>query len=85
MFFSAVGRVVAWGAILFGVLRITMAIMVLNSENTTEAASRYLAGTTGETIDKGIYAILFGIIVGVLTDISYNLRNAKNGNGDSSD
>lgn len=81
MVFTRLGRILAVLAILFGVLRITMALVALNSDNPA-AVARYLLGSksTGHYIDQGIYMIVFGILVGVLTDISRSLlsfREAK--------
>jgi hypothetical protein len=74
MMFTKLGRILAVLAILLGVLRITMAVMVLLSEDPARAAS-YLLGSksTGQALDQGIYTIVFGVLVGVLTDISRSL------------
>lgn len=73
MTFTKLGRILAVLAILFGILRITMAVSVLLSENPVGAASAFLGKTTGQALDQGIYTIVFGILVGVLTDISRSL------------
>ncbi|WP_120635330.1 hypothetical protein [Ruegeria sp. EL01] len=70
MIFTKLGRILAVLAIAFGVLRIVMAITVLFSEDPGSTA-RYLGSkTTGQAIDQGLYTIVFGILVGVLTDVT---------------
>lgn len=79
MVFTKLGRILAVLAIAFGVLRIVMAIAVLSSEDPGSAA-RYLGSkTTGQAIDQGIYTIVFGILVGVLTDISRSVARLRSG------
>jgi hypothetical protein len=75
MFFTRAGRVVAWLAIIFGVLRIALALFVVQSGDPS-LVPRYLgSGTTGQAIDQGLYVLIFGIVVGVLTDISRSVTN----------
>ncbi|MFT5616364.1 MAG: hypothetical protein ACI8Q6_003663 [Granulosicoccus sp.] len=81
MMFTKLGRFLAVLVILFGVLRITMAVMVLQSEDPVGAASAFLgSNSTGQAIDRGIYTIVFGILVGVLTDISRSLISIREAN-----
>lgn len=76
MFFTLAGRVVAWLAITFGLLRITLALFVIQSGDPS-LVPRYLgSGATGQAIDQGLYVLIFGIVVGVLTDISRSVANA---------
>jgi len=78
MSFTKLGRALAVLAILFGVLRIAMAVMVLFSGDPVGAASAFLGSkSTGQAIDQGIYTIVFGILVGVLTDISRSLISLR--------
>jgi hypothetical protein len=78
MFFTHVGRIVAILAVLFGALRLVIGIMIANELMLPyEAAlARYAPGasSSGEVIDKGIYMIIFGIALGIATEISYALR-----------
>ena len=77
MIFTKLGRILAVLAIAFGVLRIVMAITVLSSEDPGSAA-RYLGSkTTGQAIDQGLYTIVFGILVGVMTDISRSVAKLR--------
>lgn len=78
MTFTKLGRIVAVLAVAFGVLRLAMAIMVLSSEDPASAAPAFLGTkTTGQALDRGIYTIVFGILVGVLTDISVSVANLR--------
>ncbi|AXI53248.1 hypothetical protein SuNHUV7_10710 (plasmid) [Pseudoseohaeicola sp. NH-UV-7] len=79
--FTKLGRILAVMAVLWGVMRIAMAVAVLMSDDPSWATVRYLGTkTTGQVIDQGLYTIIFGILVGVLTDISkslFSIRDAK--------
>ncbi len=77
VFFTKAGRVVAVLAIALGALRISMAVMVMYSDNPDAAAQALLNRTTGAAIDQGIYTIIFGIVVGVLTDISRSVSRYR--------
>ena len=71
MFFTRAGRIVAWLAIILGGLRIATAILVLMTDDPSAAAPMLLGSkSTRQAIDQGLYAIVFGVVVGVLTDIS---------------
>lgn len=75
MFFTRAGRVVAWLALVLGVLRAAAGFGVGMSENYEALAARYLGSTTpGEAIDQGLMLLAFGIGLGVLTEISLSLR-----------
>ncbi len=79
MFFTKAGRVVAWLAIILGGMRIALALVVLQSGDPS-LVPRYLgSGTTGQAIDQGLYTLLFGIVVGVLTDISRSVARETGG------
>lgn len=69
MIFTKVGRVIAWLAVAFGGLRIALGFGLAGGS--AEAAQRYLgSATTGEAIDQGLMLVVFGIAIGILTDIS---------------
>ena len=71
MAFTKLGRILAILAIILGALRIATAVLVLASDDPVNAARAILGSkTTGQAIDQGLYTIVFGILVGVLTDIS---------------
>ena len=75
MFFTRAGRIVAWLAIIFGGMRIATALLVLQSGDPNLAPHLLGSKTTGQAIDQGLYAAIFGIVVGVLTDISRSVAN----------
>ncbi len=82
MFFTFCGRVVAVLAILAGVYAIGIGLWVATGGITPEEANLagYMPSTrsSGQQIDRGIYRVLFGIVLGILTEISYTLRKTGN-------
>lgn len=70
MFFTKVGGIVAWLAFALGALRALMGFTVAFWGNDAMAAEFFGRRTTGQVIDQGIYAMLFGIGLGILTEIS---------------
>lgn len=73
MFFTSIGRVVAYLMVVLGALRVLMGVMVASTGDVESA--RYLgSATTGEAIDRGLIAIGLGISLGVFTDISRSVR-----------
>lgn len=67
MLFTRLGQVLAIVSILLGMALITMGVSLIGNPD----AALYLGSdTTGDKIDKGTILIVFGIIIGVLTDIS---------------
>jgi ABC-type amino acid transport system permease subunit len=76
MFFTWVGTIAAWVALVFGALRIATGLYVAFNRNTPDfEPSRYLgSGTSGHAIDQGIMVILFAIALGTLTEISRSIR-----------
>jgi len=71
MTFTTAGRFIAKLVIVLAVVRIAIAMIVTMSQEPGSAAVRYLGpGSTGQVIDEAIYAIIFAICLGVLTDIS---------------
>lgn len=78
MFFTQVGRIVAWLAFVFGALRVGLAIHIGMSDNYHAMAKRYLGTSNpGEAIDKGSLMLVFGICLGILTEISRSVRPSK--------
>jgi hypothetical protein len=76
MFFTAVGRVVAFLLAFGAVFRITLAVLIASGVLPPEAQQRYLGShSPGEVIDRATYVLAFSIILGVLTEISRTLRN----------
>ena len=61
-------------ALFYGIATILMGIFLIPSDMSAIDAVEYLGTkTTGQLIDRGIYTILFAIILGVLTEISKSL------------
>lgn len=75
MFFTRVGMIVAWLVCAFGVMRIAPALAVLLAPESFPNSARFIGGGTGEAIDKGLLAIVVGIALGVLVEISQSLRS----------
>lgn len=67
MSISCLGWVLAIVVILFGIVRIAMGLHLVSNPN---AAHCLGSDTTGERIDRGTSLIVFGIVLGVLVDIS---------------
>jgi len=82
MFFSYAARIVAVLAFLFGLYDCVTGLLIANGAigPADQALARYLPAspTTGAAIDKGIYAILFAVALGVMAEISFSLRRTKN-------
>lgn len=69
MIFTKAGREIAWLAVAFGGLRIALGFGLAGGN--AEAARLYLgSATTGEAIDQGLMLVVFGIALGILTEIS---------------
>jgi len=66
-------NIVAWLALLLGVIRIAVGLLVASQDDPVAraaAASRYLgSATSGEAIDQGIMVFLFGLVLGILVKI----------------
>lgn len=76
------GNVVAWLALILGVMRAGMGLFVASgddAESRAFMAARYLgSATSGEAIDQGLKVALFGLVLGILVKIGRSLsrRNA---------
>lgn len=78
MFFTKIGRVIAWLAFVFGALRVVMGFLVATITTSNEAmvaaSKRYLsASTSGEAIDAGVELLVFGVAIGILVEISLKI------------
>ena len=75
------GNIVAWLALVLGVLRAAMGLFVASFDDPASraaAASRYLvSATSGEAIDQGIKVFLFGLVLGILVKIGRSLSERK--------
>jgi len=77
MLFTNLGRVVAFLALLSGILHVAGGLMIAAGVLGPEQAAlaRYFGkSTTGAVIDRSLYAILFAIALGILTEISRSVR-----------
>lgn len=78
MFFTRTGRILAWLAIAMGCSMIAIAVTALQTDDPSAFMAEYFGRkSTGKVIDRGIYTIIFGIVVGILTDISRSVAKAK--------
>lgn len=76
MLFTRAGGLVAWVVVIYGLLRIALGVAVIQSSDPTAAAARYLgSGSGGAAIDKGIMAVIVGICIGVLVEISKSIAD----------
>jgi len=65
MFFTRIGRVAAWLALVLGVLMAVGAVMLFEQFEAGSAKQAFY----GRMIDRGIALALIGIVLGVLTEI----------------
>ena len=83
MFF--IGRIVAWLALIFGVLRIGIGLFVASMDDAASraaAAARYLgSSTSGEAIDQGFKIALFGLVLGILVKIGRAVSSSSSAKG----
>ena len=78
MFYTKIGRGIAILAIIFGVLRVALGFAIATGVMIEPTPGRYLGtSSSGEAIDQGLYVVLFGIILGILTDISRSLAKRQ--------
>ncbi len=81
MFYTKAARVVAVVAFVLGVLSVLMGLTVATGLTPEPSPGAYLGRkTSGQAIDRGIYYILFAIVVGVLSEISQSLSRTKRDN-----
>lgn len=75
------GNIVAWLALILGVLRAAMGLLVASLDDPASRAatsSLYLgSATSGEAIDQGIKAFLFGLVLAILVKIGRSLSERK--------
>lgn len=77
MFFTQAGRVVAWLAFIFGGLRVALSLAVAFFGNEAMAMEYFGKLTSGQSIDRGIYTMIFGIGLGILTEISRSVAKRE--------
>jgi hypothetical protein len=80
MLYTTLGRIVVVLALIFGIFEIVTWAGFVFGGNTPEqlaaALKRYFPSrqSWGEVVDSGIYTVLFAIALGILTEISRNVR-----------
>jgi hypothetical protein len=78
MFYTKLGRIVAALTFAMGIVALTMGLTIATGGVVEPTPGEYLGTkTTGQWIDRGIYTILFAILVGVLTDISNSIAATR--------
>lgn len=72
-----IGNVVAWLALILGVMRAGLGVFVAMGDDAqirASMAARYLgSSTSGEAINQGLMVALFGLVLGVLVNIGRSL------------
>jgi hypothetical protein len=75
------GQVIAWLAVVVGGGRIITGFSLAGSGDPASIA-RYLGSdTTGEAIDQGLMLVVFGVALGILTEISKAAAGRVQGSG----
>ena len=78
MFYTTLGRVTAVLALAVGFVGIAIGIAVATGTLVEPEPGHYLGTkTSGEWVNRGIYQVLFGIVLGVITDISQSVGKDK--------
>ncbi len=76
MIFTKLCRIIAFLAVAFGVLRLGMGIYLATTYEPGTDLSLFIGRrTTGQVIDEGLLAIVAGIVLGTLSDISRALQS----------
>jgi len=79
MFFSKSARILAIVALVIGLTNVLLGFAIANEWlGPYEAAlARYTTrSSSGQVIDRGIYAILVAVALGTLADINFSIRKA---------
>ncbi|MGQ4274968.1 hypothetical protein [Terrihabitans sp. B22-R8] len=77
MFFTSIGRVLAYILFALGAMRTGMGLYVAIN-GTAADVQRYIgSGTTGEAIDQGLMYLMAGVVLGVITEISRSVSTAN--------
>jgi len=78
MIFTKLGRIVAYLALLTGIVHVAGGLMIAAGWLAPKEAALAIffpgKSTTGAVIDRGLYAVLFSIALGILTEISFSVR-----------
>ncbi|MER8368039.1 hypothetical protein [Mesorhizobium sp. M1378] len=69
MFFTKLGRVIAWLLVILGGFRAVLAFAIATTDQTM--GPRYLgSSSTGHAIDMSLLCVLIGVAVGMMAEIS---------------
>ncbi|WP_372425341.1 hypothetical protein [Salinarimonas chemoclinalis] len=75
------GFVIAWLAMVFGAIRITIGLFVASigdaAERAAAAAYRLGSRSSGEAIDQGIMVFVFGVALGLLAEIAKAVKQKQ--------
>ena len=74
MSFTYVARIIAIASVVVGSI-MTAGYGVFLATGDLETADPNLVKIAASSVDNGVYAMLFGIVLGVLTDISRRLES----------
>jgi hypothetical protein len=74
MIFTHVARIVAILVILFGIVNALLGLGLATGMLVVPRDSGLKFSPAGEMVDKGIYAILVGLALGTLAEISYSVH-----------
>lgn len=77
MFFTKAGVIIAWLAFIGGTFRAVMGLGVAFGGDGAMAVEFFGSRTTGQVIDQGFYTMIFGIGLGILTEISRSVSKAS--------
>lgn len=81
LFFTRLGMVLAWLALVLGAMRLGPGLVVAWSDTPPSAAVKLMgSGTSGHAIDQGILMILLAVTLGTLTEVSRAVRQYGTGN-----
>lgn len=68
------GSIIAWGLIIFGVMRTAMGFIVAfssSAEGNAAMSALYLGtANSGDAIDRGMITIIIGVVIGLLVEIA---------------
>ncbi|MBG6212030.1 hypothetical protein IWQ49_006735 [Labrenzia sp. EL_126] len=75
MTFTKTAHVLAVAVVFFGALYGALAFGLAQSDLTNDELLRYFPKGTGNAIDRALEMIWYGIVLGVLTEISRKLKS----------
>lgn len=75
MFFTKAGIIVGWVVFVLGVMRVVMGIAIAYLGDQSLAPEYLGSRTTGQAINQGQWAILVGIGLGILAEISRSVAS----------